>query len=207
MKLPAIETDDTGCLLAAVLQRMKSERRDGCRMGMAEDAKHPAFFTQTIVLKGEATGLERTSRLWGHAFCLACRSSSRRLAQKPRRGVAGCRLIRCCCMPVRRDIKARMIGRRRIRRFLIVGPRSLELLQDGAFRVFRQHRYQPLTSSLEHHPGLGILDPFWLAGHQPADEHERDDHDDQAACEPEHNSQGPVESPDTAVENGVGELN
>src|ERR1700758_1735529 len=104
---------------------MKSERRDGCRMGMAEDAKDPAFLAQAIVLKVETIGLEQPSRLWGHAFCLARRSLSCRLAKKPRLGVAGCGLIRCDCMPVRRDIKARMISRRRICRFLIVRPRSL----------------------------------------------------------------------------------
>ena len=42
---------------------MKSERRDGCRMGMPEDAKDPALFAQTIVLKVETIGLKRTSRL------------------------------------------------------------------------------------------------------------------------------------------------
>ena len=43
MKPGPIEGDDAGCLLAAVLQGVQSERGDGGGRGMAEDAEHAAL--------------------------------------------------------------------------------------------------------------------------------------------------------------------
>ena len=40
----AVEGDDAGGFLAAVLQRVQAERGDGGGVGMAEDAEHAAFF-------------------------------------------------------------------------------------------------------------------------------------------------------------------
>ena len=44
MKALAVERDDAGGLLAAVLQGVEAERGDGRRIGVAENAEHPAFF-------------------------------------------------------------------------------------------------------------------------------------------------------------------
>ena len=44
MELLAVEGDDAGRFLAAVLQRVQAERGDGGRIGVAENAEHPAFF-------------------------------------------------------------------------------------------------------------------------------------------------------------------
>ena len=44
----AVEGDDAGGLLAAVLQRVQAERGDGGGVGMAEDAEHAAFLAQPV---------------------------------------------------------------------------------------------------------------------------------------------------------------
>ena len=54
MKSRAVEADDAGGLLAAVLQRMQAERGDGGGIRMTENAEHPAFFAQPVVFKIEA---------------------------------------------------------------------------------------------------------------------------------------------------------
>ena len=48
MEALAIEGDDAGGLLAPVLQRMQTERRDGRGVGMAENAEDAAFFAQPV---------------------------------------------------------------------------------------------------------------------------------------------------------------
>ena len=49
----AVEGDDAGGLLAAVLKRMEAERGDGSRVGMAEDAEDAAFLAQPVRLQIE----------------------------------------------------------------------------------------------------------------------------------------------------------
>ena len=44
----AVETDDAGGFLAAVLQRVQAERGDGGGVGMAENAEHAAFLAQPV---------------------------------------------------------------------------------------------------------------------------------------------------------------
>ena len=44
----AVEGDDTGGLLAAVLQGMEAERRDRCGVRMAENAEYAALFAQPV---------------------------------------------------------------------------------------------------------------------------------------------------------------
>ena len=44
MEALAVEGDDAGGFLAAVLERVQAERGDGGGVGMAEDAEHAAFF-------------------------------------------------------------------------------------------------------------------------------------------------------------------
>ena len=61
----AVEGDDAGGLLAAVLERVQAERRDGGGVGMAEDAEHAAFLAQPVGVGIERVevGLARPSRL------------------------------------------------------------------------------------------------------------------------------------------------
>ena len=49
----AVERDDAGGLLAAMLEGMQAERRDGGGVGMAEDAEHAAFFAQAVLVEIE----------------------------------------------------------------------------------------------------------------------------------------------------------
>ncbi len=58
----AVEGDDAGGLLAAVLERVQAERGDGGGVGMAEDAEHAAFLAQAV-----GVGIERVEVGWlGH---------------------------------------------------------------------------------------------------------------------------------------------
>ena len=53
MKTAAVEGDDAGRLLAAVLKRVQPERRYGGRVRMTKDAKHTAFLTQAVRVEVE----------------------------------------------------------------------------------------------------------------------------------------------------------
>ncbi len=46
----AVERDDAGRFLAAMLEGVEAERRDGGGVGMAENAEDAAFFAQAIGL-------------------------------------------------------------------------------------------------------------------------------------------------------------
>ena len=48
MKALAVEGDDAGGFLAAVLERVQAERGDGGGVGMAENAEHAAFLAQPV---------------------------------------------------------------------------------------------------------------------------------------------------------------
>ena len=51
VKPRAVEGDDAGGLLAAVLQGVQSERGDGGGLGMAENAEHAAFLAQRVAFE------------------------------------------------------------------------------------------------------------------------------------------------------------
>src|SRR3569623_1257853 len=51
VELPAGERDDARRFLAAVLQRMKAERRERRGLGMAQNAEHAALFAQRVAVK------------------------------------------------------------------------------------------------------------------------------------------------------------
>ena len=51
VKPAAVEGDDAGGLLAAMLQGVQSERGDGGGFGMAEDAEHAAFLAQRVAFE------------------------------------------------------------------------------------------------------------------------------------------------------------
>ena len=52
VELLAVIGDDADRLLAAMLQRMKSERRQRSRFGVSVDSEHTAFLMEMIVIQG-----------------------------------------------------------------------------------------------------------------------------------------------------------
>ena len=55
----AVEGDDAGGLLAAVLECVEAERGDGGRVGMAEDAEHAALFAEPVGIRIEHIEVSR----------------------------------------------------------------------------------------------------------------------------------------------------
>jgi hypothetical protein len=53
VELAAIERDDTGRFLAAVLQGMQTQRRQCRGIGVPQNAKHAAFFMQRVAVEIE----------------------------------------------------------------------------------------------------------------------------------------------------------
>ncbi len=53
MEAAAVEGDDAGGFLAAMLEGVQPERRDGGGVGMAEDAEHAALFAQPVAIEVE----------------------------------------------------------------------------------------------------------------------------------------------------------
>ena len=51
VEVSAVEADDAGRLLAAMLERMQAERREGRSVGMAENAEHAAFLMQAVLVE------------------------------------------------------------------------------------------------------------------------------------------------------------
>jgi hypothetical protein len=72
-ELLAVERDDAGCFLAAVLQCMQPEGDDGCGVLLAENAKHPAFIVKAI---GFAFGRVHVSAVQAGAVQVSVRGSS-----------------------------------------------------------------------------------------------------------------------------------
>jgi len=70
VELPPVEGDDAGRLLPAMLQGVEAEHREGRRLVVAEDAEHPAFLAQMIVVIGVGRdGFEALEHAaLGHAF-------------------------------------------------------------------------------------------------------------------------------------------
>jgi hypothetical protein len=48
VKLAPVIADDTGCLLPAMLQRMKAERGKRCRFRVTENAEYTALFVKLV---------------------------------------------------------------------------------------------------------------------------------------------------------------
>ena len=69
----AVEGDDAGGFLAAMLQRVQAERGDGGGVGMAEDAEHAALLAQPVGIRVEVRG--RTVIDWP-AVCVVLRRLS-----------------------------------------------------------------------------------------------------------------------------------
>ena len=50
-ELALVEGDDAGRFLAAMLQGVQAQHRQGAGIGMAENAEHAAFLMQRVVVK------------------------------------------------------------------------------------------------------------------------------------------------------------
>ena len=94
----AVVGDDTRGLLAAMLERMQPERRDGGRFGVPKNAKNAAFFTQRvafeIVLQFDAQtrlggGIGRVFHLVHRASLAVQRLTGRRFFDQLFKAVAG----------------------------------------------------------------------------------------------------------------------
>ena len=79
-RLPSIG-DDAGGFLAAMLQRVQAERRDGGGIGVAENAEHAALFAQRVPFE---VVLESRSRL-GAEFEIELGVTGRGFASRPLR--------------------------------------------------------------------------------------------------------------------------
>ncbi len=99
MKPLAVEGDDAGRLLAAMLQGVQAERGDRGRIRMAENAEHAAFLAQPVGVQIEVEGggslvTEGSSWLVDHAGASARPVSFRRgrIPSRARRSrYRGCR--------------------------------------------------------------------------------------------------------------------
>ena len=80
----AVEGDDAGRLLAAMLQGVQAERRDRGGVGVAEDAEDAAFLAQRVAVEVEVVG-RRVS---------ACRGLRSVLIMRLVLGARGCRSAR-----------------------------------------------------------------------------------------------------------------
>src|SRR5258705_8767775 len=56
VKALAVVGDDAGGFLAAMLERMQSERRNRRGIGVAEHAKHAALLTQPVIIEAVCVG-------------------------------------------------------------------------------------------------------------------------------------------------------
>ena len=63
MEALAVEGDDAGRFLAAMLQRVQAERGDRGGVGMAEDAEHAAFLAQPVAVEIDGLGEGSGGRL------------------------------------------------------------------------------------------------------------------------------------------------
>ena len=61
MEALAVEGDDAGGFLAAVLQGVQAERGDGGGVGMAENAEHAAFLAQPVAVIGVEDDASRSA--------------------------------------------------------------------------------------------------------------------------------------------------
>jgi hypothetical protein len=55
IEAPAVEGDDAGGFLSAVLQRVQAERGDCGGLGMAENAENAAFLAQTVAARSKSS--------------------------------------------------------------------------------------------------------------------------------------------------------
>ena len=68
VELAPVEGDDAGCLLAAMLERVQTERGQGCSIRMTENAEHAAFLVELVVLAA-IDDVRRADLLHGEGLC------------------------------------------------------------------------------------------------------------------------------------------
>src|SRR5215216_6292880 len=69
MEAPAIEADDPGSFLAAMLQGMQAERRNGGGVRMAVNTEHAAFFAQAVAIQvGRAVVMGEIHGFWHQPY-------------------------------------------------------------------------------------------------------------------------------------------
>ena len=108
METAAVERDDAGRFLAAMLQGVQAERRDGGRVRMPENAEHAAFLAQPVAVQIE---VERGRRLvqvvWrvdhlAHRLSGSISTRPLHLSRARRSRHRGCRVGRAERRPARR---------------------------------------------------------------------------------------------------------
>ncbi len=68
----AVEGDDAGGFLAAVLQGVQAKGGEGCGVGVAVDAEDAAFFAKPVAIEIEIVVAVHWSPLWPKAgFCVS----------------------------------------------------------------------------------------------------------------------------------------
>jgi hypothetical protein len=72
-----IKGDNASCFLPAMLERMQTERRDRSGFRMAENAKHAAFFAQSVCIGIEILGYGRGGSSAHHRGLLPASSADR----------------------------------------------------------------------------------------------------------------------------------
>ena len=186
-----------------MLERVQAERRDGGGVGMAVDAEHAAFLAQAVGVEVQIEiKRETVFEILGALIILSLHRPAP-VAGRRNHLVTAAFESKAAAFPRGRSGRSRSFppdpGPGRKRRYpdrwsdgASGAPARrpsavLQPLQDGGFEVLRQQRHQPLAGPLQHDPRLGVADRLRLRllRHQPVEEHEGDDHDDQAARQPE----------------------
>src|SRR5215469_12003343 len=126
MEAGAVEGNDAGRLLPAVLKRMQTKRGNGGCVGVSKDAKDAAFLAQAVCVE-----VERGRICHGHRSVITSMHDSPDQEQ---------------FLPMTL-FKLTVLIRWISRCFGILRLRFLYLVQDGVWGVFRQHGHQPLSSS------------------------------------------------------------
>ena len=145
MEALAVEGDDAGGFLAAMLQRVQAERRDGGGIRVAEDAEDAAFLAQPVaveieeaVIVGRCIQLVSPSRAAGSAVA-DCQFAS---------AIGGARAER------RSEIAIRSLGWRRCPASCSSGLGRFNRFKMVLLGIFRQHRHQPLPGACRSPPAI-----------------------------------------------------
>ena len=200
----AVEGDDAGGLLPAMLERMQPERDDRGGVRMAEYAEDAAFLAQPVVVEVEL-GAAPSASGWTMPASLGRRASP--LGRRRERRRAGTFLLISAssfCLSSERESPGRRVGSRLLRRArarrasraarrqsvrrlaaarLAGGSLAsafvarLDPAVDRRRRVLGQHRDDPVGGLGQDGPRPGVLDPFrlLLLGDQPIEDRESDD--------------------------------
>ena len=180
MEALAVEGDDAGGFLAAMLERVQAERGDGGGVGMAEDAEHAALLAQAVGIRIEFDAVARSEPCWSIGYPRLARR-----APDDRARIAG--LASGCILVFRL---------RRFNRFKMV-------LSGSSGNMAFSH----CPGSLQHHARFGVLHPVRAAlrsGTSQAKNRKATTTMISPRAEPEQEAERAVERADPAVEHHVG---